>query len=275
MKQTIKYLIYTIYVVLSHYNVPYIEMNIQPAFKEILHIFEEYYKYNQSGGSESRSRIYQYMTINRDNSYDIIQSIMNAYAIDKINRHQTELGDKQMKEINKIFENKNRVQTTGGKKSHKAILYHNTENDKNIEYIITEILKGNHSKQIKSPEKIVINNQTEIAGNKEITKLINKLYKLHIKGDTKNAYKLMENIVIELLNIFNRLTLYTSKIEHINKNYVYRYKNLLQETFRLKDERDDCKHELDKLYHNNNKHKDNLYDEYDILSKIIPHDLLI
>ena len=135
--------------------------------------------------------------------------------------------------------------------------------------------KASHSKQIKSPEKIVINNQTEIAGNKEITKLINKLYKLHIKGDTKNAYKLMENIVIELLNIFNRLTLYTSKIENINKNYVYRYKNLLQETFRLKDERDDCKHELDKLYHNNNKHKDNLYDEYDILSKIIPHDLLI
>ena len=81
---------------------------------------------------------------------------MNAYAIDKINRHQTELGDKQMKEINKIFENKNRVQTTGGKKSHKAILYHNTENDKKIEHIINEILKGNHSKKIKSPEHNLI-----------------------------------------------------------------------------------------------------------------------
>ena len=138
--------------------------------------------------------------------------------------------------------------------------------EEDIEENIKEIVEDN-----KEDDK----NKMEIFKNTSVVKMLKNLYKLHLKGKDKEAEKMMESILLELINILNKLYKYETKMGDINKKYVSKYKVLLQDTLKLKIDKTECEEGLNKMYNNNFKNQNNLFEEYDRLGVVIPRELLL
>jgi len=211
--------------------------------------------------------------VNRLNINDLLKDEMEI--IEEITKKlsQTTGGNKEyvnelMNELEEEPDNKHMVEIKYGISS----MYEPPENNL---YELEEINVNRLEEVEEEKNEIEEKNKMEIFKNTSVMKMLKNLYRLHLKGKDEEAGKMMESILIELVDILNKLYKYETKMEDINRKYVSKYKTLLQDTLKLRIDKTECEEELQRAYNNNFKNQNNLFEEYDKLGEVIPKELLL